>query len=109
MDRIAKRIERNLLKVVDFTLTEAAAGVKRLTPAEIRSLSDVIASNRPPAFYVLTVLANQFSFLAADFPAEPSERETVERFLTAFQRQAAADFAGKTSTLKESLELQVKE
>ena len=103
---LLKRCERNLAKTVDAMLTEAAVGVRRLTPTELKALSDVLAREQPPLFYVQNVLVNAYSFLAT-FPAEPVERAAVERFLTSFREQAAADFAGKASTLKESLELQV--
>ena len=104
--RELKRIEKNLLKVIDFTLTEAASGVKRLTPAEIRALSDVISANRPPVYHIQNVLINQFGFLA-EFDADESERAAISRFLTAFREQAAADLMGKNATLQAGLSLQV--
>ena len=104
--RELKRIEKNLLKVIDFTLTEAASGVKRLTPAEIRALSDVISANRPPTFYVLNVLVNAYAFLST-FDADETERAAISRFLTAFREQAAADLMGKNATLQAGLSLQV--
>ena len=104
--RELKRIEKNLLKVIDFTLTEAASGVKRLTPAEIRALSDVISANRPPSYYVLTVLVNAYEFLFT-FPADDTERAAIERFLTAFREQAAAELMAKHTTLQDGLKMQV--
>ena len=103
---LLKRCERNLAKTVDAMLTESAVGVRRLTPAELKALSDVLRAEQPPLFFIQTLLINQYGFLAA-FAADNAERAAVERFLTAFREQAAADFAGKASTLKDSLELQV--
>lgn len=104
MNATQKRIEKNLLKTVDFALCEAASGVRRLTPSEIRALSDVVNSNRPPVFHVLNVIVNQYAFLA-EFDAPPNERAAIERFLTAFREQAAADLTKKSGTLKEGIEL----
>ena len=104
--RELKRIERNLLKVIDFTLTEAASGVKRLSPAEIRALSDVISANRPPVYHIENLLINQFAFLAT-CDADESERAAIERFLTAFREQAAADLMSKSVTLQDGLKMQV--
>lgn len=106
MDRINKRIERNLLKVVDFTLLEAASGVKKLSPAEIRALSDVITANRPPVYHIENLLINQFAFLAT-CDADKQERAAIERFLTAFRQQAAADLMSKSVTLQDGLKMQV--
>ena len=103
---ILRRCEKNLAKTIDNLLTESAAGVRRLTPAELKNLSDVLRAEQPPLFFIQTVLVNQFSFLTL-FPAEPAERAAVERFLTAFQQQAAADLLARHDTLTDGITLQV--
>ena len=101
-----KRSEKNLAKTLDFALTEAAAGSRRVTPAEIKALSDVLRADAPPSYYVLTVLVNAYEFLFT-FPADDTERAAIERFLTAFREQAAAELMAKHTTLQDGLKMQV--
>ena len=106
MNATQKRIEKNLLKTVDFALCESASGVRRLSPSEIKSLSEVVNASRPPVFHVLNTLINQYAFLS-EFDAPPNERAAIERFLTAFREQAAADLMSKSVTLQDGLRMRV--
>lgn len=99
-----RRAEKNLLKSIDTALMESASGVRRLSAAELKSLSDILNSSRPPIFFVQSVIVNQYAFLQ-EWQATTAERQAVADFLQAFQRQAADDLQGRAGTLKDGIEL----
>lgn len=99
-----RRAEKNLLKSIDAALMESASGVKKLSAADLKSLSDVLTRCKPPMSYVQQVLINQYAFLQ-EWQAGNDERADIERFLHDFQQQAAAELQQQAGTLLQGVEL----
>lgn len=105
-DVTLKRCRKNLLRAVDTALLESDKGLRRLSIAELKSLSDIMARERPSVVIIQTVLVNQLGFLERGFEGTQAERETVSRFLRDFQADAAESALDKESSIEDGLRLQ---
>ena len=99
-----KRLKANITQAIGGIFAEHAAGVRRLTVAEIVALSHILDAEKPTVFAIQNVLVNELAYLAT-YGAPHETRAAITEFLQAFQAEAANDALSMEKTVKDGLTL----
>ena len=99
-----RRLKANITQAIGGIFAEHAAGVRRLSVAEIVALSQILDSEKPTVYAIQNVLVNEFAFLAT-YGAPHDVRAAITEFLQAFQAEAANDALSMEKTVKDGLTL----
>ena len=59
-----KRLKANITQAIGGVFAEHAAGVRRLSVAEIVALSNILNAEKPTVFAIQSVLVNELAYLA---------------------------------------------
>ena len=99
-----KRLKANITQAIGGVFAEHAAGVRRLTVAEIVALSHILDSEKPTVYAIQNVLVNELAYLAT-YGAPHETRAAITEFLQAFQAEAANDALATERTVKDGMTL----
>ena len=99
-----RRLKSNITQAIGGIFAEHAAGVRRLSVAEIVALSQILDSEKPTVYAIQNVLVNELAYLAT-YGAPHDVRAAITEFLQAFQAEAANDALATERTVKDGLTL----
>ena len=99
-----RRLKSNITQAIGGIFAEHAAGVRRLSVAEIVALSQILEAEKPTVFAIQNVLVNELAYLAT-YGAPHDVRAAITEFLQAFQAEAANDALATERTVKDGLTL----
>ena len=99
-----KRLRANITRAIGGIFAEHAAGVRRLSVAEIVALSHILNAEKPTVFAIQNVLVNELAYLAT-YDAPHDVRAAITEFLQAFQADAANDALATEKTVKDGMTL----
>ena len=99
-----KRLKTNITQAIGGVFAEHAAGVRRLSVAEIVALSNILNAEKPTVFAIQNVLVNELAFLAT-YGAPHETRAAITEFLQKFQTEAANDALATERTVKDGMTL----
>ena len=99
-----KRLKAHITQAIGGVFAEHAAGVRRLSVAEIVALSNILNAEKPTVFAIQNVLVNELAYLAT-YDAPHDVRAAITEFLQAFQAGAANDALATDKTVKDGLTL----
>ena len=99
-----RRLKSNITQAIGGIFAEHAAGVRRLSVAEIVALSQILEAEKPTVFAIQNVLVNELAYLAT-YGAPHDVRAAITEFLQAFQAEAANDALSMEKTVKDGLTL----
>ena len=99
-----RRLRTHITQAIGGALAEHAAGLRRLTVAEIVALSNILNAEKPTVFAIQNVLVNELAYLAT-YGAPHDVRAAITEFLRDFQRDAANDALATERTVKDGLTL----
>ena len=99
-----RRLKSNITQAIGGIFAEHAAGVRRLSVAEIVALSQILDSEKPTVYAIQNVLVNELAYLAT-YGAPHDVRAAITEFLQAFQAEAANDALSMEKTVKDGLTL----
>ena len=99
-----RRLKANITQAIGGIFAEHAAGVRRLSVAEIVALSQILEAEKPTVYAIQNVLVNELAYLAT-YGAPHDVRAAITEFLQAFQTEAANDALATERTVKDGLTL----
>ena len=99
-----KRLKANITQAIGGVFAEHAAGVRRLSVAEIVALRNILDAEKPTVFAIQNVLVNELAYLAT-YGAPHETRAAITEFLQAFQTEAANDALATERTVKDGMTL----
>ena len=99
-----RRLKAHITQAIGGIFAEHAAGLRRLSVAEIVALSNILDAEKPTVFAIQTVLVNELAYLAT-YGAPHDVRAAITEFLQAFQTEAANDALATEKTVKDGLTL----
>ena len=99
-----RRLKAHITRAIGGIFAEHAAGVRRLTVAEIVALSNILNAEKPTVYAIQNVLVNELAYLAT-YDAPHDVRAAITAFLHAFQAEAANDALATDKTVKDGMTL----
>ena len=99
-----RKMKSNLVRLINNLLLEHAAGLRRLTVAEVVALFNVLNAEKPTAYAIQNVLVNELTYLVT-YNTTPDARAVISDFLKDFQNDCAESMLAAEKTVKDGLTL----